>query len=174
MKTLRVETRVALGVVLAISLCVVAFLLAGCSSQADSNASGSGSPSEQERSSDGFDVTFSIKFPKADDTAQHDDAFKGWDRSQSGSGSDASVTYSAQVSIPNGTMVIDLFSVANLKVVVQESYYGALVTSIDGIENDGPSGWVYTINGEQVMDSAENVVLTANDVVEWEYVEMPS
>lgn len=53
---------------------------------------------------------------------------------------------------------------------VADSEYGAYVDSIDGIANGSAgasSGWVYTVNGESVMESAGSCTLSEGDTVEW-------
>lgn len=47
------------------------------------------------------------------------------------------------------------------------------VTSINGVsENDygDPSGWVYTVNGEEIMESADKYELSDGDSIEWKFV----
>lgn len=49
----------------------------------------------------------------------------------------------------------------------------AYVQGINGIfENDfiAPSGWVYTVNDEVIMESASDYKVKAEDKIKWSYV----
>lgn len=54
--------------------------------------------------------------------------------------------------------------------VVEDSEYGAYVSSINGVAAEGNAGWVYTVNGESVMEGADACVLEAGDSVKWSYM----
>lgn len=54
-----------------------------------------------------------------------------------------------------------------------ETGTSSYVTSISGVsENDygDPSGWVYTVNGEEIMESADKYELSDGDSIEWKFV----
>lgn len=54
-----------------------------------------------------------------------------------------------------------------------ETSVSQYVTSIGGVaENDygNPSGWVYTVNGEEIMESADKYELSDGDSIEWKFV----
>jgi len=47
--------------------------------------------------------------------------------------------------------------------------WGAIVTSVNGLENEGLLGWQYWINGEWGTVAADLTTLINNDQVEWKY-----
>lgn len=81
------------------------------------------------------------------------------------------VSYDSELVLPEGSTVIDAFSITGLNVVVEDSEYGAFVTSINGIENAGTKGWTYTLNGREIQESAGNQILQNGDTIEWTYID---
>ena len=73
------------------------------------------------------------------------------------------------VSIPEGGTAYEALVESGLDITAAESDYGMFVSAIAGLEGGDTSGWVYTLNGEQVMDACDDLVLSAGDVVEWSY-----
>lgn len=74
------------------------------------------------------------------------------------------------VSVPEGATVYDALVESGLDVVAADSDYGMFVSGIAGLEGGDTSGWIYTVNGEEVMDACDDLVLSAGDVVEWSYI----
>lgn len=75
----------------------------------------------------------------------------------------------ASVSLPEGSTVYDALVASETQIDAAEAEYGMFVSAIAGVENSDSSGWVYTVNGEQVMDACDDFVLSDGDVVEWSY-----
>ena len=77
-----------------------------------------------------------------------------------------------EVTVADGSTVLQATEAAGWDVQVENSDYGKFVTSINGIaigsEGDA-SGWVYTVNDEQVMEACDVRQLTAGDSVQWSF-----
>lgn len=76
-----------------------------------------------------------------------------------------------------GDTVLDVLKRATKQFDIQMEYRGSgAFAYVEGIDNlyefdHGPhSGWVFTVNGNEVMRSAGKFVLQAGDRVEWRYV----
>lgn len=86
----------------------------------------------------------------------------------------APVSYT--VSLAEGaTTVLDALAALSdegIGYVAEDSQYGTYIISIDEVEAEGSSGWIYTVNGEQVMESADVCQLANGDSVEFEYITM--
>lgn len=74
------------------------------------------------------------------------------------------------VKIAEDATVLDATKASSFEPVVVDSEYGAYVSSLCGVAAEGNSGWVYTVNGESVMEGADACVLKAGDSVEWSYM----
>lgn len=74
------------------------------------------------------------------------------------------------VKVAEGATVLDATEASSFEPVVEDSEYGAYVSSLCGVAAEGNSGWVYTVNGESVMEGADACVLEAGDSVEWSYM----
>lgn len=77
-----------------------------------------------------------------------------------------------EVTVPDGATVLQATEAAGWDVQVENSDYGKFVTSINGIANGSEgdaSGWVYTVNDEQVMEACDVRQLTAGDSVQWSF-----
>lgn len=75
-----------------------------------------------------------------------------------------------EVTVADGSTVLQATEAAGWDVQVENSDYGKFVTSINGIANGSEgdaSGWVYTVNDEQVMEACDVRQLTAGDSVQW-------
>ena len=55
---------------------------------------------------------------------------------------------------------------------VENGQYGTYISAINGLAAEGSSGWVYTVNGEQVMESADACPVADGDTVEFSYITM--
>lgn len=74
------------------------------------------------------------------------------------------------VEVAEGATVLVATEATEFKPVVEDSEYGAYVSSLNGVAAEGNAGWVYTVNGESVMEGADACVLEAGDSVEWSYM----
>lgn len=77
-----------------------------------------------------------------------------------------------EVTVADGSTVLQATETAGWDVQVENSDYGKFVTSINGIANGSEgdaSGWVYTVNDEQVMEACDVRQLTAGDSVQWSF-----
>lgn len=77
-----------------------------------------------------------------------------------------------EVTVADGSTVLQATEAAGWDVQVENSDYGKFVTSINGIANGSEgdaSGWVYTVNDEQVMEACDVHQLTAGDSVQWSF-----
>lgn len=79
---------------------------------------------------------------------------------------------STEVAIPAEGTVYDALMATGWDVQVEDSDYGKYVTSINGIANGSEgemSGWVFTVNNEQVMEGCDACKLADGDTVEWTF-----
>lgn len=53
-----------------------------------------------------------------------------------------------------------------------DGQYGTYISAINGLAAEGSSGWVYTVNGEQVMESVDACPVADGDTVEFSYITM--
>ncbi len=84
----------------------------------------------------------------------------------------AASSESAEVSIPAEGTVYDALMATGWDVQAEDSDYGKYVTSINGIANGSEgemSGWVFTVNNEQVMEGCDVCKLADGDTVEWTF-----
>lgn len=77
-----------------------------------------------------------------------------------------------EVSLPEGATVFDALEATGWDVQAEDSDYGKYVTAINGVANGSQgeaSGWVFTVNNEQVMEGCDSCTLAAGDSVEWSF-----
>lgn len=77
-----------------------------------------------------------------------------------------------ETAIPAGGTAFDALEKSGATVQSEDGEYGKFVTAIDGIENGSQgasSGWVYTVNDEQVTESCDKYVLAEGDTVTWSF-----
>lgn len=82
---------------------------------------------------------------------------------------DSSVT---ETTVPAGATAYDALVKSGATVQDEESEYGKFITSINGVENGSEgssSGWVYTVNDQQVTESCDKCVLAEGDTVTWSF-----
>lgn len=72
--------------------------------------------------------------------------------------------------LPEGSTAFDALQASGIAYIAEESQYGMYVTSIAGVEASGMSGWVYKLNGEDVFDGCDSLVLSDGDTLEWSYL----
>lgn len=81
------------------------------------------------------------------------------------------VSYPVTVAQAEAT-VLAAVEAAEVDAVIEDGPYGKYITSIGGKRAEGSSGWVYTVNGEQVMEAIDVCTLEDGDTVELEYLSM--
>lgn len=77
-----------------------------------------------------------------------------------------------ETTIPAGGTAFDALEKSGATVQSEDGEYGKFVTAIDGIENGSQgasSGWVYTVNDQQVTESCDKCVLAEGDTVTWSF-----
>ena len=76
------------------------------------------------------------------------------------------------LSLPQGSSAYDALRATDLVVDASESSLGVYVSSIQSLgERDcgGSSGWLFTVNGEFVQQSASKAILQNGDIIIWHY-----
>ena len=71
-----------------------------------------------------------------------------------------------------GATVLSVIQATDADVTVEDGQYGTYISAINGLAAEGSSGWVYTVNGEQVMESADACPVADGDTVEFSYITM--
>lgn len=72
--------------------------------------------------------------------------------------------------VPEGGTVLDALAASGIEYESEDSEYGAFVTSIAGVAGTDSTGWVYTVNGEEIMESADAHVVEGGDVITWSLI----
>lgn len=82
-------------------------------------------------------------------------------------------TTSHTVQIPAAdATALAVLEATDAEVATENSQYGTYITAINGITAEGNSGWVYTVNGEQVMEAVDVCPVAAGDTVEFSFITM--
>lgn len=71
-----------------------------------------------------------------------------------------------------GATVLSVIQATDADVTVENGQYGTYISAINGLTAEGSSGWVYTVNGEQVMESVDACPVADGDTVEFSYITM--
>ena len=71
-----------------------------------------------------------------------------------------------------GATVLSVIQATDADVTVENGQYGTCISAINGLAAEGSSGWVYTVNGEQVMESVDACPVADGDTVEFSYITM--
>ena len=71
-----------------------------------------------------------------------------------------------------GATVLSVIQATDADVTVEDGQYGTYISAINGLAAEGSSGWVYTVNGEQVMESVDACPVAGGDTVEFAYITM--
>jgi len=71
-----------------------------------------------------------------------------------------------------GATVLSVIQATDADVTVEDGQYGTYISAINGLAAEGSSGWVYTVNGEQVMESVDACPIADGDTVEFSYITM--
>ena len=80
-------------------------------------------------------------------------------------------SYTAQIPAADAT-ALDVLEATDAEVTTEDSQFGTYITSINGLAAEGSSGWVYTVNGEQVMEAVDVCSVADGDTVEFSYITM--
>lgn len=75
-----------------------------------------------------------------------------------------------EVALAEGGTVYDALEASTLETDIQDSQYGKFLNAIGDKATEGNGGWVYTVNGEEVMESIDSCALNPGDTVEFEYI----
>lgn len=79
----------------------------------------------------------------------------------------------AVVEIPEGGSVLDALNAyseaSGCEILMDENATPPYVIGIGGLEASDVAGWVYEVNDEMVMESADACVLNAGDEASWSY-----
>ena len=143
------------ALVLLVSLLLASTLaMTGCSQSASSGASSSQDSSSQSSAAQAAVQDINVTLVVLDPA---DEALKAADEG---------------VVIEEGATVYDALEASTLDAQIEDSSYGKYLTSMAGTAAEGSSGWVYTVNGEEVMESIDSCVLSDGDTVEFKYITM--
>ena len=80
---------------------------------------------------------------------------------------DATVTVDSESSVLNA--LITYGNANDIEVLTDESSENPYVTSINGVAETDTAGWVYEVNDEMVMESADACILTDGDSISWDF-----
>ena len=80
-------------------------------------------------------------------------------------------SYTVQIPAADAT-ALAVLEATDAEVATENSQYGTYITTINGITAEGNSGWVYTVNGEQVMEAVDVCPVAAGDTVEFSFITM--
>lgn len=80
-------------------------------------------------------------------------------------------SYTVQIPAADAT-ALAVLEATDAEVATENSQYGTYITAINGITAEGNSGWVYTVNGEQVMEAVDVCLVAAGDTVEFSFITM--
>lgn len=80
-------------------------------------------------------------------------------------------SYTVQIPAADAT-ALAVLEATDAEVTTENSQYGTYITAINGITAEGNSGWVYTVNGEQVMEAVDVCPVAADDTVEFSFITM--
>ena len=79
------------------------------------------------------------------------------------------INETTDMSVQAGITALDALQLVCSDVVIEDGDYGPFVTSVNGLANEGTSGWIYTINYDYVPESADAYTLADGDIVTWSY-----
>ena len=127
---------------------VMILAFAGCGSDSQSEDE----QTQQAAAETTIQITMDISFP--DDSGMEDIE-------------DASVT------VESGSSVLNALNVyadeADLEIEMDNASENPYVTGIGGILESDTAGWIYEVNDEMVMESADACILNDGDNVSWNY-----
>ncbi len=77
------------------------------------------------------------------------------------------------VEVPEGSAVLDVLNAYGetngCEIVMDENATPPYVIGIGGVEATDTAGWVYEVNDEMVMESADACVVNAGDEISWSF-----
>lgn len=79
--------------------------------------------------------------------------------------------YPVEIAADDATVLAAL-QATGVDATVEDSEYGKYISALNGAAAEGSSGWIYTVNGQEVMESADQCQLAAGDTVEFQYITM--
>ncbi len=149
-----------LAVLMALVLACMCMLV-GCSSDnaASNNASSQSASSQQSSSASSDDTVAPTELNvtvSADATAV-----------EGGEVTETTVT------VPVGATVFDALEASGMEIVASDSTYGKFIESINGVTNGdagSQSGWIYQVNGEDIMESADSAEVNDGDTVTFTFI----
>ncbi len=80
-------------------------------------------------------------------------------------------SYTVQIPAADAT-ALAVLEATDAEVTTENSQYGTYITAINGITAEGNSGWVYTVNGEQIMEAVDVCPVATGDTVEFSFITM--
>lgn len=80
-------------------------------------------------------------------------------------------SYTVQIPAADAT-ALAVLEATDAEIATENSQYGTYITAINGIAAEGNSGWVYTVNGEQVTEAVDVCPVAAGDTVEFSFITM--
>lgn len=80
----------------------------------------------------------------------------------------------ADVTVPEGSSVLDVLNKYaeenNFEIMMADSKaMSTYVSGINGVESTDTAGWIYQVNDEAIMDTADKCIVKNGDSVEWEF-----
>ncbi len=132
---------------------ILAFALASCGG-GSSDSDGGGNDGTAQGADEMISVTLEIEYPDESSVADAEDVVV--EISKDGTVLDALNAYA---------------DASGCAVVLDQSSDSPYVTSIGGVAATDTAGWIYEVNDEQVMKSADACTLKAGDEVSWSFEE---
>ena len=80
---------------------------------------------------------------------------------------DEEVLYHQEITIKNPVTIEQLLEQSGLMINNKDGF----IESINGIKNEGMSGWVFEVNNVPVMVSASEYIVNPNEQITWKYVD---
>lgn len=79
----------------------------------------------------------------------------------------------ANVTVPENSSVLDVLNQYakdnKIEIVMDDSSDMPYVYSIDGVSATKTAGWVYEVNDEMIMETADKHIVKSKDSVEWSF-----
>lgn len=151
------------------ALCCVS--LAGCAQNSDSANTQASNP-EATQNADNSNAAPETQATKAEETAVTADE----DATEitvtvkvTGEFENTTVDSTGEYTVSSESSALDALQATDLDVTLEDSQYGAYVTSIDGLTAEGSNGWLYEVNGESPAVSAGDYKLTDGDTITWSF-----
>lgn len=97
-------------------------------------------------------VTIDIDFPDESNVADIDDA---------------------KITVKDGSSVLDVinsYADSNkVEISIEEINATPYIASISGVAQTDTAGWIYEVNDEMVLESADKYIVKNNDKIEWDF-----